>query len=47
MPVSGLRSMMRSTWAQPIAERTTRNRPEMTATDWPSARQPAMAARIV
>ena len=37
--------MMRSTWAQPTAERRTRNRPEITATEAPAVLQTAMAAR--
>jgi hypothetical protein len=45
MPLSGLTSMMRSTCAHPMAERSTRKRPETTATDAPAELHAAMAAR--
>ena len=47
MPDGGFASMIRSTCAHPRAERRTRNRPEITATDAPSDAHAAMAALTV
>ncbi len=45
MSRSGFRSMIDSAWAQPMAERSTRKRPETTDTPAPESRHRAMVTR--